>query len=76
MKCYNNNIFGGAKMKTIAVGIMPEAQLRKRLLDAAAGKYKRAANEPKIWFQSLKSVAEILNENNIKLLTIIDKMKP
>ena len=63
-------------MKTLKVGIMPSEQFRQRVLDIAAGRYKPAPNEPKIWFSSLKSLAEILNENNTRLLSLIEKMKP
>ena len=37
---------------------------------------KPSTNEPKIWFNSLKSLAEVLNENNTRLLNIIEKMNP
>lgn len=63
-------------MKTLKVGIMPAEQFRQRVLDIAAGRYKPAPNEPKIWFSSLKSLAEILNENNTRLLSLIEEMKP
>lgn len=63
-------------MKTLHVGIMPEDEFQQRVLDIAAGRYKPSSNEPKIWFHSLKSLAEVLNENNTRLLALIEKMKP
>lgn len=63
-------------MKTLKVGIMPSDKFQQRVLDIAAGRYKPAAGEPKIWFSSLKSLAEVLNENNTRLLALIEKSKP
>jgi predicted transcriptional regulator len=63
-------------MKTLKVGIMSADKLQQRVLDIAAGRYKPTSNEPKIWFNSLKSLAEVLNENNTRLLYLIEKMKP
>jgi predicted transcriptional regulator len=33
-------------------------------------------NEPKIWFSSIKSLGEVLSENNLRLLRIIDEEQP
>ncbi|MDX1585649.1 MAG: MarR family transcriptional regulator [Balneolaceae bacterium] len=55
---------------------MPREQFQKRLLDIAAGRYKPKRNEPKIWFSSVKSFSEVLNENNVRLLKIIEEEKP
>ncbi|MDQ5921016.1 MAG: hypothetical protein QG673_1072 [Pseudomonadota bacterium] len=63
-------------MKAIKVGIMPADKFQQRIIDIAAGRYKPSTNEPKIWFNSLKSLAEVLNENNTRLLNIIEKMNP
>jgi predicted transcriptional regulator len=58
------------------IGIMSEADYRKRTLAIAKGTYRPTPGEPKIWFTSLKSVAEVLNERNIELLRIIAREKP
>lgn len=55
---------------------MPKEQLNKRVIDIAAGRYKPGKDEPKVWFSSLKSVAEVLNERNIQLLEIINQSHP
>ena len=55
---------------------MPADKFQQRIIDIAAGRYKPSYNEPKIWFNSLKSLAEVLNENNTRLLNIIEKMNP
>jgi predicted transcriptional regulator len=63
-------------MKILKVGVMPADKLKQRILDIAAGRYQVSLNEPEVWFSSLKSLAEVLDENNTKLLDLIEKMKP
>ncbi len=63
-------------MKTIVIGIMPQEQIRERVLAIARGKYKPKAQEPKIWFTSMKSLAEVLSDENRALLKIIKETKP
>jgi len=60
-------------MKTIRVGIMSKEEFKQRTIDIAKGLYVPKANEPKIWFESMKSMAQILsNENQALLKTILD----
>ncbi len=62
------------KMKIVYVGIMSREAYKERTIAIAKGEYKRKKNEPKIWFESLKSMAQILsNENRQLLRTILDK---
>lgn len=62
------------KTKTVYVGIMSREAYKQRTLAIARGEYKPRKNEPKIWFESLKSMAQILsNENRQLLRTILDK---
>jgi predicted transcriptional regulator len=63
-------------MKVIQVGIMPREQFQARTIEIASGRYKSHKNEPKIWFSSIKSLSEVLNENNMRLLKIISEQKP
>ncbi len=63
-------------MKAIAIGIMSQEEIRKRVLAIARGEYKPKANEPKIWFTSMKSLAEVLSDENRALLKVITKTKP
>lgn len=63
-------------MKVIQVGIMSRDKFQNRAIEIASGRYKPKRNEPKIWFSSIKSLCEILNENNMRLLKIIDEQKP
>jgi predicted transcriptional regulator len=62
--------------KTIKIGVMPEDQIRERMLAIASGKYRPSPSEPKIWFTSMKSVAEILSDKNIALLRLIAEQHP
>lgn len=63
-------------MKAIVIGIMSQEEIRKRVLAIARGEYKPKANEPKIWFTSMKSLAEVLSDENRALLKVITKTKP
>ena len=63
-------------MKILKVGIMPRESFQKRLIDIASGLLKPKKNEPKIWFCSIKSLGEVLSENNLRLLRIIYEEKP
>jgi len=60
-------------MKTIVIGIMPQAQIRARILAIAHGDYKPKATEPKIWFTSMRSLAEVLSDDNRALLQEVIK---
>lgn len=63
-------------MKAIVIGIMPQEKIRERALAIARGDYKPRANEPKIWFTSMKSLAEVLSDDNRALLHVMTEMKP
>ncbi len=63
-------------MKKIVIGIMSQENIRKRILDIARGNYKPKRNEPKVWFPSMKSVAEVLSDQNRALLKMIEEMQP
>lgn len=51
-------------MKKIAIGIMSQEKIRERMLAIAKGDYKPKPGEPKIWFTSMKSLAEVLSDEN------------
>ena len=63
-------------MKKIVIGLMSQDKIRKRILDIARGDYKPKRNEPKVWFPSMKSVAEVLSDQNRALLNMIVEMQP
>ena len=49
------------KMKTIRVGIMSMQQYKERTIAIAKGAYKPKKDEPKVWFESIQSMAQILS---------------
>jgi predicted transcriptional regulator len=63
-------------MKTIKIGIMSQKEIRKRTLAIARGEYAPSPDEPKIWFTSIRSLAEVLSDDNQTLLQIIMEKKP
>jgi predicted transcriptional regulator len=62
--------------KTMEVGIMSREDFKRRTIAIAKGEYKPRKDEPKIWFESLQSFAQLLNDDNRMLLHIIDEQKP
>lgn len=64
------------KSKILYVGIMNKADYIKRTISIAKGEYKPKADEPKVWFESIKSLAQILSNENQELLKIIDEKHP
>lgn len=63
-------------MKKLVIGIMPQEQIRERMLAIAKGEYKPKQGEPKIWFTSMKSLAEVLSDENRALLRVIKEAQP
>lgn len=62
-------------MKAIIIGILPQ-ELRARLLAIARGEIKPGPEEPKVWFTSMKSLAEVLSDDNRALLRVITQTQP
>ena len=59
------------KNKTIKVGIMSKEEYKQRTIDIAKGIYKKKKDEPKVWFESVKSMAQVLSNENQDLLKTI-----
>lgn len=64
------------KMKTIRVGIMSLDEYKKRTIAIARGEYKIKKDEPKVWFESIKSMAQILSNENQAMLKVILENHP
>ncbi len=60
----------------MSIGIMPQDKIRERMLAIAKGEYKVKPSDPKIWFTSMKSFAEVLSDENRALLNIIKEAQP
>jgi predicted transcriptional regulator len=55
---------------------MPQTGIRERMLSIARGEYKPKPSDPKIWFTSMRSLAEVLSDENRVLLKVIQEAKP
>jgi predicted transcriptional regulator len=62
--------------RTLRVGIMSHEQYKARTLAVARGQYQPKRGEPKVWFESLQSMAQVLSAENQELLRIILEHKP
>lgn len=62
--------------KILNVGIMSREDYQRRTIAIAKGEYRPASDEPKIWFESLKSMAQVLSDENQALLELIIRHKP
>ncbi|TXL63577.1 HVO_A0114 family putative DNA-binding protein [Zeimonas arvi] len=63
-------------MKPIVIGIMAQERIRERVLAIARGDYKPRPGEPKVWFTSMRSLAEVLSDDNRALLRLIAEARP
>ena len=63
-------------MNVMNVGIMSRKDYIKTTIAIANGIYKPLKNEPKIWFESIKSLSQVLSNENQELLKLIIKYKP
>ncbi len=60
----------------VKIGIMSKEDYKHRTIAIAQGKYVPRIDEPKIWFESLQSMAQALNSENQKLLQLIMENHP
>jgi len=64
------------KKKVLKIGILSREEYKKRTIAIVRGEYKPKKDEPKIWFESINSMAQILSSENQKLLKVISEKKP
>ena len=64
------------KKKVLKIGILSQEDYKKRTIAIARGEYKPKKDEPKIWFESINSMAQVLSSENQKLLKVINEKKP
>jgi predicted transcriptional regulator len=62
--------------RILRVGIAPLELIQQRTIDIASGRRRRLPDEPRIWFTSLTSLAQVLSEPNRALLEIIRSERP
>ena len=63
-------------MKIIKIGIASQKEIRARVLAIARGELKPKPGEPKIWFTSMRSLSQVLSDENRALLQLIRSSKP
>jgi len=63
-------------MKKVRIGIMPQEKIRERMLAIARGEYKLKRGDPKVWFISMRFLAEVLSDDNWALLRVIAETNP
>jgi predicted transcriptional regulator len=64
------------KKQVVRVGILGRQAFARRTIAIAEGLYKPKPGEPKIWFESLRSLAEVLSGDNQELLRLIVNHDP
>jgi len=62
--------------KTLKIGIAPRQAIARYTRDVVAGRRRRTAEDPDIWFTSVESFAKILSERNRELLALIAERQP
>lgn len=60
----------------LRIGIMPWALMHRRLLAIARGDLTVRRDDPKIWFSSIESLAQVLSTRNLMLLDLIRSTRP
>jgi len=58
-------------MNALKVGIIPYEEMKVRTIAIARGELKPSHDEPKVFFNSLKSLANVLSEENKQLLRLL-----
>lgn len=64
------------RQRILRVGILTREQMRLRSIAIATGERAARKNEPKIWFTSVESLAQVLSSKNQLLLELIRSSKP
>jgi len=62
--------------KVLKFGIMSREDYKKRTMAIARGEYRPKKEEPKVWFETLQSMAQVLSSENQQLLKIIKEKNP
>lgn len=58
-------------MSALKVGIISYEEMKARTIAIARGELKPSPDEPKIFFNSPKSLADVLSEKNKQLLRLL-----
>ena len=63
-------------MTTLKAGIADDDEMKDRTIRIARSEEKPTPDEPKVWFTSAESLAQILSSGNRELLRVIDEQSP
>ena len=63
-------------MKVLRIGLASQEKVRQRVLAVAKGEIKPKASDPKIWFTSMRSLSQVLSDENRALLDVIRTSRP
>ena len=63
-------------MKTLKIGIASPEAYKRRTLGIAEGRRLPNKGEPKIWFDSLATLSQVLSDQNRSLLRLIVEEQP
>lgn len=63
-------------MKMIKVGIASQEEIRERMLAIAKGEFKPKPSDPRIWLTSMRSLSQVLSDENRALLDVIRTARP
>lgn len=62
--------------KVLKIGIASLADMRARTIAIARGEFKPSPGDPKVWFTSVESLAQVLSSKNQRLLDTIKRVRP
>ena len=62
--------------RVLQVGIASRDEMRARTIAIVRGEHKRGPDEPRVWFTSFESLAQVLSRKNRLLLELIQSSKP
>jgi len=62
--------------RVMKIGIISKKDYMERTLAIAKGEYKPRKDKPKVWFESTKSMSQVLSTENQDLLRAIIENKP
>src|SRR3990170_4724198 len=62
--------------RVLRIGIASRKEMRARTIAIARGEYKPRPDDPKVWFSSLESLAQVLSSKNQLLLELIRRARP
>jgi predicted transcriptional regulator len=63
-------------MKRLKIGIISKEEYKARTLAIARGEHVPAKDEPKVWFESVQSMSQVLSDQNRALLKLIVATRP